>query len=138
LYVLGSELRLRPPYSNPEPAKQIDEKVNKTNAKDLNIPTPLPIAHQLNDVSSSAIDSLWSAAPPSDSAAELSTKAHKPVLKRFDEILGSQAFNNLGLRQPVSQSLTLGISHDGSHFEENGDDIRSRKKKEEVSSYRTS
>ena len=65
-------------------------------------------------------------------------KAHKPVLKRFDDILGSQALNNLRLRQPVSQSLTLGISHHGSHLEENGDDIRSRKKKEKVSSYRTS
>jgi hypothetical protein len=50
---------------------------------------------QLNDVSSSAIDSLWNPAPPSNSTAELSTKTHKPVLKRFDEILGSQAFNNL-------------------------------------------
>ena len=77
--------------------------------------TPWLASTQLNDVSSSAIDSLWSAAPPSNSAAELSTKAHKPVLKRFDEILGSQAFNNLGLRQPVSQSLTLGISRDSSH-----------------------
>ena len=78
----------------------------------------------MDGVSRSAIDSLWSAAPPSDIAVELSTKAHKPVLKRFDEIPGSQAFNNLGLRQPVSQSLPLGISHDGSHLEENGDDIR--------------
>lgn len=97
--------------------------------------TPM-IAHQLN-VSSSAIDSLWSAAPPSQFAVELSNKAHKPVLKRLDEILRSQAFNDLGLCQPVSQSLTLRISHDGSRLEENGDDICSRKKKEKVSSYRT-
>jgi hypothetical protein len=53
---------------------------------------------QLNNVSSGSIDPLRSSSRPPDSAVELSTEAHKPVLKRFDEILGSKAFNNLGLR----------------------------------------
>jgi hypothetical protein len=96
----------------------------------------------VNDVSGSrksppTVDSHRSTASFSDGAAELSTKPQEPVLKRLDEILGSQAFNNLCLRQPVSQSLPLGISYDGSRLEENGYDIRSRKKKEKVSPYRT-
>ena len=35
--------------------------------------------------------------------------------------------------QPVSQSLTLEISHDGARLKENGDHVCSRKKKESVS-----
>src|SRR6476661_8180851 len=95
-------------------------------------------ATRLNDVSGSAIDSHRSAVPLSHFAAELSTKAHKPVLKRLDEVLGSPALYNLCLRQAVSQSLTLGISHDGARLEENGDDICSRQKKKSVSPDRTS
>jgi hypothetical protein len=86
----------------------------------------------------STVGSHWIAASLSYDVAELSTKAHEPLLKRFDEIPGSQAFNDLRLRQPVSQSLALGISYDGCRLEENGDDICSRKKKESVSPYRTS
>src|SRR4029079_1465565 len=84
----------------------------------------------------SAIGSDRSAAPPSDFAVELDTEAHQPILKRLDEILGCQAVHHLCLRQSVSQSLTLGISYDGARLEENGDDVRSRKKQEGVAPYR--
>ena len=36
------------------------------------------------------------------------------------------------MRQPVSQSLTLGIQHYGSHLEESGNGIHARKKKDKV------
>jgi len=91
----------------------------------------------MSDASRSAIDSHRSAASLSDCPAELGAETHKPVLKRLDKILGSQALNNLCLREPVSQSLTLGIDHDGSRLEKDGDDIRSWKKKESVPPYGT-
>ena len=81
--------------------------------------------------SGSAIDVLWSAARSSQSVVELSGKTDY----RLDEFLRSMAFNDLGLCQPVSQSLTLRIPHHGSRLEEKRDDICSRNQKEEVSCY---
>jgi hypothetical protein len=81
-----------------------------------------------DDPSSSAIDVLGGAAPPSQPVVELASRTHK----RLDEFLRSRAFNDLGLCQPVSQSLALRISHDGSRLEQKGDDICSRKEKEKV------
>ena len=86
-------------------------------------------ATRLNDVSGSAIDSHRSAVPLSHFAAELSTKAHKPVLKRLDEVLGSPALYYLCLRQAVSQSLTLGISYDGAASRKMATTLLRQKKK---------
>jgi len=87
--------------------------------------------------SASRMGSHRSTASLSAGAAGLGTKPNEPHLQGLDEILRSQAFHNLCLRQPVSQSLPLGISYDGSRLEENRNDIGARKKKEKVSSDRS-
>src|SRR5262247_2266618 len=69
---------------------------------------------------------------PAPGTRSLRAEAREPLLKRLDQIFGAQTFHHLGLRQLVSQALTLRIADDGRRLQEDGGEVRSRKKQQQV------
>lgn len=93
--------------------------------------------HSRGGQSPSTVDSHRSTASASHRAARFTQKTHEPVLERPDQVFGSKALDDVCLREPVSQSLTLRIPHDGPCLQENGHDTGSGKQQQQVSPDRT-
>src|SRR5687768_14715081 len=68
------------------------------------------------------IDFLSSRAPPQRVFLESSDEITPPLIGGGGEVLGAEAFDDLGLRQPVSKTLALRIAKDGDGLEKHRHD----------------
>jgi hypothetical protein len=68
---------------------------------------------------------------------ESAAQAHEPLLKQLHHVFSACPFDDVRLRQPVSQPLALRIGDDRPRFEKDRDDVRARKKQQKIPLYGT-
>ena len=63
----------------------------------------------------------------------MTNKVSPPLLKRGHKVSDAEPFHHLSLRKPVSQSLPLRISHEGSRLQKSRNDVCPWQQKKDIS-----